>query len=88
MRKLTETEIQELIEYLQGTCMSLYTGLEHLYDIDQSDVENEMHMYMMIDDAIFMCTRCGWWCETGDWISDDHPNYDPDEETCSQCGEE
>jgi hypothetical protein len=88
MRTLTEAEINDLINYLQGTCMSLDEALMQLFDIDyMSDIENEMEVCQTIDNAIFLCYQCGWWCEAGDWITDESPNYVEGEEICSQCGE-
>lgn len=88
MRKLTQDEIYELIHYLQGTCMSLDNALEQLFELDTCEVENEIQMCNILDDAIFNCSRCGWWCEAGDWITEEDPNYVDGEEICTQCGNE
>ena len=83
--RLTDEQINELIDYLQGTCKSLDQGIYELFDIDHSDVTNDMAMYNQIDNAIFNCGRCGWWCEVGDWIIQEEFCG---EEICSQCGED
>lgn len=84
--------MDEVIEYLQGTCKSIDEALNECLDDEEvqwmSDVENEMEFCGFIDERIFNCARCGWWCETGDWITDEDPNWDPSEETCTQCGNE
>jgi hypothetical protein len=52
-------DVQKLIEDLQGTCSSIDDHLpegmnwENLTDEDHEAIDNE----------IFLCAECGWWCE-------------------------
>jgi hypothetical protein len=57
-KKLT----QELIEYLIGTCQSLDEGMSTLEIEDEELIDLEM-----IDDQMFRCEECSWWCEAGTW---------------------
>lgn len=53
---------QLLTEYLQGTCKSLDEGLDNLYPgMTQDDLTPED--FDEIDNEIFLCDNCGWWCE-------------------------
>lgn len=62
---------QEAIDHLRGTCEPLYQNFEEYQD--------EQLFCDLLDDAIFECTCCGWWCEqpaednpeTGEWICDE-----------------
>ena len=65
-------DLQELIEALQGTCYSLDTdGL----------TEDQLGQ---IDDQIFLCAECGWWCEAGDYNQE--ACEATGEDFCSECG--
>jgi hypothetical protein len=92
MRKLTNEEMQETVEYLQGTCLSINDALNQVLGDkgieEMSDVDNEIEFCDYIDQRIFLCSQCGWWYETGEWVTDQDPNWDPDEETCIYCGDE
>ena len=55
-------DIQELIDHLQGTCKSLQEGLNDLYpEMDVSDLTEKDNEE--IDNQIFNCDTCNWWCE-------------------------
>lgn len=92
MAVLTRDQMDEVIYHLQGTCLSIDEGIMQVLGDEgiecMSDIENEMEFCGLIDEQIFMCSKCGWWCEAGDWITDEHPDWDPCEETCSSCGGE
>ena len=56
-------DIDELIEYLQGTCMSLDEGISDLYpDLDSFNMTEEDHTHLALE--LFKCECCGWWFET------------------------
>lgn len=60
-------DVQELIDYLQGTTNTLDDGMETLYSgMDFEELTEEDHD--QIDNQIFECEVCGWWCE----ISEQH----------------
>ena len=50
--------IDKLIANLEGTCQNLDPVAEE-YDLDPMDPE----VTAAIDEAIFECEGCGWWCE-------------------------
>jgi REP element-mobilizing transposase RayT len=92
MYRLTTEEIDQIIDFLQGSCNSLDVAIELCIEEDGvhglSDIQNDMELFNRIDHSIFECSQCGWWCENGDWITEEHPNYDPNAETCTQCGDD
>lgn len=82
--ELSEAQINQLINYLNGSCRSLEDGLNDLFELtSMSEVTNEQEMCDMVDDAIFCCDQCNWWCPQGtmsdkvDWTCTD---CNPDDE--------
>lgn len=63
--------IDELIEALQGSC----------YDLDTEGLTDKELEY--IDENIFICVSCGWWCESGDYNSE--ACEATGEDVCSEC---
>lgn len=66
-------KVDEVINYLLGTCKSLVEGLAACGISELNDRELEY-----LDSEIFECDACGWWSETcernllnGDAICDD-----------------
>ncbi|QIG68128.1 hypothetical protein EVB55_193 [Rhizobium phage RHph_Y68] len=51
---------EEISESLRGTCKSLEEVLD-FYEMD--DAENDIEFLRDIDDKVFCCETCGWWCE-------------------------
>ena len=52
-------DINKVIESVQGTCDTLES---HLPDgMEENDLTPED--YIKIDNEIFLCSECGWWCE-------------------------
>ena len=71
-------DVQELINSLQGTCSSID---DHLPEgMNWEDLTNEDHE--AIDNEIFLCAECGWWCEISEQVESD------DEQYCRDCREE
>lgn len=76
--KLPNFDIQTVIDFLQGSTETIDSAIEILYpgmdreDLDQKDLET-------IDDQIFVCETCGWWCEISERADD--------EEICEDCAE-
>lgn len=69
--------VQELISALQGTCTTIE---EHLPEgMEWSDLTKDDHK--AIDNEIFLCEQCGWWCENCEQSEDD-------ETLCNECSEE
>jgi len=86
-RNIPDAKMDELVEHLQGSCESLEDGLRKVLDDDDADMESMTHDdCLYLDDRIFNCEICGWWCEVGD-TSPDQPD-DDDRLICTQCGGE
>ncbi len=87
MREISETLISEIVEDLQGTCKSLDNILEwHGLTLEDFSEEQEDELNQAIDNSIFLCEGCGWWCEQGDYAEDSVNTQGL--ELCSDCGEE
>lgn len=55
-------DIAQLVEDLQGTCGNIS---DHLPEgMVEEDLTDDDHNY--IDNEIFLCEQCGWWCETSE----------------------
>lgn len=59
-----EQQIADTIECLKGTCNSLSHCAE-INDLDDMDEE----LVSAIDQEIFCCTSCNWWCEISEEVS-------------------
>jgi hypothetical protein len=52
-------DVQETIQYLEGSCQTLTAGLpDGMFEEELTEKEKEL-----IDDSIFLCACCGWWWE-------------------------
>lgn len=78
-RRLTDEELETLINDLQGTCNSLDTYIEEELDVGDYLCAED---YAAIDEAIFLCTECGWWCP-----QDENVAEDGEEGVCRDCRE-
>lgn len=58
--KLTQEKLNELIYALQGSCSTIAEQLEMRWELSEDDLT--MENYLAIDDAIFCCSVCNWWC--------------------------
>lgn len=77
--KITTTQVNTLINYLQGTCMSMSESCE---DLNFSEDDLTIKQLQEIDNWIFQCSGCGWWCERGE-------AHDVNgEDMCDDCYEE
>jgi hypothetical protein len=73
---ITPEQLQELIDYLQGTCQNIATALE---DIGFTEDDLAIADFMEIDQQIFLCVVCGWWCEASE------SDGESEEPTCQDC---
>ena len=74
------SDYSEIIETLRGTAGGSVSSL-----VEKLGLESEEEaICAAVDDEIFECTECGWWCEIDEEASADH---DLDELTCRQCCE-
>lgn len=75
--KPEDFDIQKLVEDLQGTCNNLSDALPE--GMEEDDLTEDDHDY--IDNEIFLCDECGWWCES----SEANENEDC-AGLCADCG--
>jgi len=75
--------VEQLIEELRGTPESADTVLDTLTDGEyDSLLDLPMEFLQQIDDSIFQCTACSWWCDI------DEANDQNGENVCNDCHEE
>lgn len=69
--KPDDFDVQKIIDTCQGTCTeSLQSALEYHYPgMDEDELTGEDHA--AIDNEIFMCEGCGWWCEISEAVEDE-----------------
>jgi len=60
------SNIKETIEYLKGTCNTL------------DDEDFTIEELTLLDDEIFLCDICNWWCEVCEMSETDHA-------VCTDC---
>lgn len=60
---LTEDQMREILDYLQGSCKDLNDAMRDLFELDDYDIENEKELWHYVENWIFLCNSCGWWCE-------------------------
>jgi hypothetical protein len=76
------SDIEEQIIFdLQGTGNTLEQVLEQHNALH---LQNDAQFLHNLDNQIFECCCCGWWCDLGEVAS--HP--DSGEDVCSDCYEE
>lgn len=68
--------ISELIESLNGTCKTIAEALPD--DMEEDDLTEADHED--IDNQIFLCEQCNWWCEICERIEED--------DICEDCKDE
>lgn len=73
---MASNKIEGLIEHLRGTCKSLDEGCEQLFDHDSTELT--LDECGELDEAIFCCETCGWWCERSE-ESEGEPGH------CDEC---
>jgi hypothetical protein len=56
---------------------------EAIHGLDE--VENWQELCDRVDQLVFLCEECGWWCEVGDYAKVQN-NHNGD--ICSNCGED
>ena len=78
-RMLSDEQVGQLAEELRGTVGTVDTAAEHLFDLSEDELTLED--CRALDDQVFLCTTCGWWCETSELCEDD----DTGENVCQDC---
>jgi hypothetical protein len=60
--KTENFDVQVLIYHLQGSCDTLNSAIDTLFPgMSEDDLTEDDHNE--IDNQIFLCETCGWWCE-------------------------
>jgi hypothetical protein len=78
---MIDTKKLDLIAHdLMGQCVYDIEYFCEYYDIDPDTLTVQDYAY--IDNIVFNCESCGWWCEAGDYGQDPH-----DRLICSSCEE-
>jgi len=71
---------ENLVHAMQGTCTSLYMHIDNLEEVEQDFFyENEAAILLELDNCIFECDTCGWWCELCEAVDTDTGPV------CDQC---
>jgi hypothetical protein len=78
---LTPSQITTIVDDLRGTTGSLEETINEVLEttVDGIDAISSESL-SAIDDEIFLCDACGWWCGTDE--------YSPQEDagqTCDEC---
>lgn len=80
--KISNEQIEKIIDYLQGSCKTMQDGITGITEDDnlsEEDITDEQMAH--IDQEIFLCTDCGWWCE----ISEETKSVNDSELGCRDC---
>lgn len=76
-------DIQVVIDDLQGTCDTLQGGIENHYpDMTEDDLTEDDHT--ILNNQIFLCDTCGWWCEISEQCNE---NPECGGSDCTDCCE-
>ena len=73
-------EYQQIIDDLKGTCLGLEAHLESLGRVELMDTAS---FTAQLDDQIFECAECGWWCEQSEATA-----IETGEDLCLDCAPE
>lgn len=91
MRDLTKAEINILFDELVGTAGDIDVHLEQ-FGVELLDLSEDT--LSEIDQMMFQCDVCGWWCEAGECANNElegghadegFPIHDSDELICQDC---
>jgi hypothetical protein len=67
MKKITDEQVNEIKEALEGTCDTLDGAIQEFTGDDSlssNDLTSEQHSE--IEQEIFLCDDCGWWYAISD----------------------
>lgn len=67
---------------LTGTCRSMTDALE---ECGAEGMDEDLAFCEALDDQVFCCTDCSWWCEISEECSDE---VGADELICADCAGE
>lgn len=81
---ITDEQLNKVIEHLQGTCGTLGNSIAEVTEDDSLDdfclTSSQLDQ---VDNEIFECTTCGWWCEMSEACFEFE--HDHVENTCEDC---
>jgi hypothetical protein len=69
--------INDIVDDLRGSSTGLHSMLE---SHDAEWLEDDDELLTAIDDSIFLCSMCDWWCEMSEMS--EHPDHDYE---CTDC---
>ncbi len=72
---------QEIVDELQGTAKSIEDCLTP-EELNEFGAELPTVLTDAIDEQIFECSVCGWWCELGEAVEKD------DGDCCEDCSDD
>jgi hypothetical protein len=84
MSKFTSEQLHQIVETLQGTTSTLNDGIEEVLGEDYSEDDLTQSDHEFINNEIFRCDTCGWWCE----ICENSETDNADEMICQDCVDE
>lgn len=77
---ITQIQLTELKDYLQGSCNSTDEAMYTLFGLSEDDLTKEQIEDIWGD--IFQCSACGWWYEMSE-----ESGTDESELICNNCAE-
>lgn len=69
---VNQARVDEVVNYLQGSC-------QDMDDVATEEERNDPEFCRAVDDHIFCCDTCGWWCEIGEQSEAE------DDQICDDC---
>ena len=81
---LPEKVLDEIVSRLQGSCDSFDGVVDSVLEehgIEGDSMSLRQDDYYRVDNVIFLCNCCGWWCEAGEAHDQDG------EDVCGDCYE-
>ena len=79
MTKITQEQLEEIVENLQGTCNDLDSIVDEVTNCVCSGLDLTFDQHDYINQQIFLCETCGWWYE----ICEQSEDF----ENCESCFE-
>lgn len=78
---ITKEQFYELVEYLQGSCLTTEEAMNDLFELSEDDLSESQIDELWSD--MFKCSNCGWWYEMSE-----ESGIDESELICNNCAEE
>lgn len=78
--KISNEQVNSIINYLQGSTSSLGNAVDMVTDSGYTENDLTEEQLHTIDNNIFLCNQCGWWCDISE------SNEIDGEIVCNDCG--